>query len=352
VNSQPYDPDAQNEAAAPGSAGQAPSPASEQPQSQPPQPPQYQAPQPPMGQPPQYEQPQYQQPANPYEAAPQQPMGEGHYQQPMGQPPMGQQQYQQAPQEAQQAPAKGGWRSKLKAAAETAVAQGKQAADKAKTAAAEQGAKRTAAWAEDPNTLWVGESKDMATKGLGVSKARYRITKDRIQIESGMLGTKSESVPLWSVKDMDVRQAVWQRGNDVGDVVLTLEDPAYAASQADMFSMSGASDPGAATGQVVLDNIEHPHSVIDLLTPLVSEARHKKTIERQSTYMHVNPGMAAMGMAPQAPPAQPAPAAEPPAPAGPSLAAQLRELAELRDAGVLTPEEFDAQKTRLLNSQS
>ena len=134
-------------------------------------------------------------------------------------------------------------------------------------------------------------------------------------------------------------------GATPGDVVLTLEDPAYSSAQADMLSMSAMSEPGmSASGQTILDNIEHPHSVVDLLMPLVSEARHKKAVERQSTYMHVNPGMAAMGMAPAAtPPAAPA--------AGTGLAAQLRELAELRDAGVLTQEEFDAQKARLLNSQ-
>jgi hypothetical protein len=32
-----------------------------------------------------------------------------------------------------------------------------------------------------------------------------------------------------------------------------------------------------------------------------------------------------------------------------NLAAELRELAQLRDQGILTPEEFDAQKARLLN---
>jgi hypothetical protein len=45
----------------------------------------------------------------------------------------------------------------------------------------------------------------------------------------------------------------------------------------------------------------------------------------------------------------PGPAAPPP-PAGPQpdLADQLRKLADLRDAGVLTEKEFAAQKTRLL----
>ena len=244
-------------------------------------------------------------------------------------------------------PGKGGWKDRLKQAADTAVSSGKQVAGQAKAAMAEQAGKRTAAWAEDPNTLWFGESKDMSASATGVAKARYRITKDRIQIESGMLGTRSESVPLWSVKDMDVRQAMWQRGKDVGDVVLTLEDPAYAAESAGMFSATGISEGGTTSGQVVLDNIEHPHSVVDLLMPLVSEARHKKTVERQSQYLHVNPGLAGVAMGAAAAPAAPAAAAAAAAPPV-DVADQLRKLAALRDEGILTPEEFEAQKTRLL----
>jgi hypothetical protein len=59
---------------------------------------------------------------------------------------------------------------------------------------------------------------------------------------------------------------------------------------------------------------------------------------------------AAMGVpaAPQAPP----PPAAPAAPAGPpvDLADQLRKLATLRDEGILSEEEFAAQKAKLLGS--
>jgi putative oligomerization/nucleic acid binding protein len=55
--------------------------------------------------------------------------------------------------------------------------------------------------------------------------------------------------------------------------------------------------------------------------------------------------------------AQPPPqqyAAPPPPPAPPAgggdMIAQLRELAELKDQGILTQEEFDAQKRRILGS--
>lgn len=271
-------------------------------------------------------------------------------QQPYGQPPAhaqqqgygqpqgyAQQPYAQQPYAQQPAPAgKPSWKDRLKQVAD----QGKAVAEQGKAKLAEQSAKRTEQWANDPSTLWFGESKGGATGAAGVAKARYRITKDRIWIESGLLGTRTESVPLWAVRDMDVRQALWQRGKDVGDLVLGLDDPAYGVSQ-DTFNLTGVLESGTTSGQVVLDNIENPHQVYDLLAPLVSEARHKKTMERQSQYVHhVNPGMA-YG-APQ-PPA-PAPQAE----AKPDLVEQLRKLGELRDAGILTEEEFAAQKAKLL----
>jgi len=54
--------------------------------------------------------------------------------------------------------------------------------------------------------------------------------------------------------------------------------------------------------------------------------------------------------APAAAPPPPAPEAAPAAPSGMTeeLAAQLKRLAELRDQGILTDEEFAAQKAKLL----
>jgi hypothetical protein len=233
------------------------------------------------------------------------------------------------------AAAKPSWKDRLKQVAD----QGKAVAEQGRAKLAEQSAKRAEQWANDPSTLWWSESKGGATGAAGVAKARYRITKDRVWIESGLLGTRTESVPLWSVRDMDIRQAVWQRGKDVGDLVLGLDDPAYGVHQ-DTFTLSAMPEPGTTTsGQVVLDNIEHPQSVYDLLAPLVSEARQKKMVERQTQYVHnVTPGMApGMAYAPQ-----------PAAPAAPDPIEQLRRLGELRDAGVLTDEEFAAQKAKLL----
>ncbi|MCU0265120.1 MAG: PH domain-containing protein [Actinomycetia bacterium] len=243
------------------------------------------------------------------------------------------------------AAAGGSWKDKLKAAAAQATAQGKAMADQAKTAVADQQARRTQQWADDPNTLWHGESKTMGS-GVTGAMARYRITRDRLWIESGLLGTTSEQVPLWAVRDVDVRQSVMNQSKDLGDLVLHLEDAAYSVDPAGSFSLSGLGG-SARSGSVTLDNIEHPYQVYELLQPLISEARAKKLVERQTQYMHVNPGMTAMGVPMGAP--QPAAPAAPAAPAV-DVADQLRKLAALRDEGLLTDEEFAAQKAKLLGS--
>lgn len=236
---------------------------------------------------------------------------------------------------------RGGWKDKLKNAAQAAATQGKQVADQAKTAIGEQQQKRLDQLKNDPDTLWFGQSIDVTSKATGMSKATYRLTKSSLFIDTGLLGTRSDQVPLWAVKDIDVRQNVLQRGKDIGDVVLWLEDPALSVAQGSAFDLTGAMshEAGRTSGEVVIDNIEGPHRLRDLLLPLVSEARQKKTIERQSQYHHmVNPGVAAatgaMGQA--APEAQQ------------DVAEQLRKLAALRDDGILSDEEFAAQKARLL----
>jgi len=257
-----------------------------------------------------------------------------------------------APTAAEPAPGggKGSWKDKLKSAATQAAAQGKQLAESAKEKMAEQQAKRIEQYKDDPNTLWFGESQSAAGKATGMSKAFYRITKDKIWIDTGMLGTRSENVPMWAIKDIDVRQNVLQRGKDIGDVALHLEDPMYAVDQSGAYGLSGQVEPGGSgshtSGEVLLDNIEGPYQVRDLLMPLVSEARQKKMVERQSQFINVNPGGAiATGMAMGAAQAPAAPAAGPPVDA----ADQLRKLAQLRDEGILSEEEFAAQKTKLLN---
>lgn len=233
---------------------------------------------------------------------------------------------------------------KMKAAATQAADQGKAFVDQAKGQASEQAASRRTQYENDPNTLWMGEGGSTAARKTGMGTTFYRLTKDRLWIESGMFGSKSENVPLWAVKDVDVRQSMFQSGGEIGDVVLILEDASLSNNNAGMFNtgnFTGSQVPGAGSGQVVIDNIEGPHKLRDLLMPLISDARQAKVMERNSQYIHYA----------TPPPAAPAPAAAPEAPAAapqPDVTDQLRKLAALRDDGILTDEEFAAQKAKLL----
>lgn len=221
----------------------------------------------------------------------------------------------------------GGWRDKLKQVAE----QGKELAEKGKQALAEQQAKQAEAAANDPNTLWVGEKKTAGASAVGVSTTRYRITRDKIYVESGLLSSVSEQVPMWAVLDVDVRQNVLQRSKNIGDVAVMIDTTAY---------------PGQSGTELLLDNIEDPFSVRDLLNQHVAEARAKKQMLTQTQYLqHSGPAFGAPavgGMPPAAPGAAPAPSSPV------DVADQLRKLASLRDEGILSEEEFAVQKQKLL----
>jgi Short C-terminal domain len=73
------------------------------------------------------------------------------------------------------------------------------------------------------------------------------------------------------------------------------------------------------------------------------QAYHQPTYAEQPQYQQAAPP----------PPAPPAPAPSAPAPSGQAdMLAQLKQLGELKDAGVLTEEEFATQKARILAGTS
>lgn len=115
----------------------------------------------------------------------------------------------------------------------------------------------------------------------------------------------------------------------------------------------------------VFDSIPDPVRVRDLINQTVHQVRaaaHQRQVaEQQNLNVHryeatgpVPAAPPAAGM-PSAPPPQYTPAGTPPAAAGQQaytadqVMEMLKKLGELRDAGVVTPEEFEAKKKDLLD---
>jgi len=99
-------------------------------------------------------------------------------------------------------------------------------------------------------TLWEGESKNVKNVASGgrVVQARYRVTSRALYWSRGVLTTNSEQIPLWAVRDIDVKQNLLQKRRGVGDVRVWCQHDDY-------------------TGRawVRLESVEKPHEVRDLL---------------------------------------------------------------------------------------
>lgn len=186
--------------------------------------------------------------------------------------------------------------------------------------------------------LWEGQSETLSAKASGgrLTKARYRVTEDAIHFEAGILSTRAEVIPLWTVLDVDLHQSMTQKARGVGDVRVRLEQDA------------------AKFGQVVInmESIRDPREVRDLITRHANDLRqqfahreHQLEVEKLTASSgSVNVGMPMHTIAP----ATPVPAPNRESDDRQALIDHLRQLGELRDLGVLTEEEFQAQKASLL----
>lgn len=165
----------------------------------------------------------------------------------------------------------------------------------------------------DPDTLWQGKSRPL--KGFG--GGRYRLTRSHLMFERGLISTDAQQVPLRDVNDIDVRQSMTQKARGVGDVLIHVRRPG-----------------GVET--VRMTDVSDPRGMQNAVNRVVAEARAAlQRSQNTMTYQH--------SMAPTyAPPAAPVAASTP------DPMEQLRKLGELRDAGILTPEEFETKKAAIL----
>jgi hypothetical protein len=189
----------------------------------------------------------------------------------------------------------------------------------------------------DEATLWEVKSQNAtAVATSGRIALTYRLTTHFLYFETGgVTGTKQEQVPLINVHDVDVSQSLIQKGRKVGNVLVHI-----------------TRDNGTRE-TAVLDSIPEPHAARDSINRAVHQMRsvvhQQRTAEQQRLNTHrfdMAPGTTAPAMA--GIPTPPSPAAAPAGEDAQAVMGLLRQLGELRDAGVLTAEDFEAKKAELL----
>jgi len=77
---------------------------------------------------------------------------------------------------------------------------------------------------DNETTVWEGSSRNMTSAASGgrLSSCRYRLTNKALYFDEGLLSTNSQQVPLWAVRDVDVRQGMVQKARGVGTLLVRL----------------------------------------------------------------------------------------------------------------------------------
>ncbi|MGU3435123.1 SHOCT domain-containing protein [Actinomycetes bacterium M1A6_2h] len=164
---------------------------------------------------------------------------------------------------------------------------------------------------DDPETLWYAKGQPVT----GIGGGFYRLTKTVLFFEKGTLTTNAQQVPTNQLYDIDMRQTLVQKSRGVGDVVVHIRR-----------------DPGVE--EVTLRDIPKAREAVAIINRVAHEARLDFT--RLSNTRHYSSGDT---VTPE----------ESAATTKVDPIEQLTQLGKLRDAGVLTNDEFDRKKAEILS---
>jgi uncharacterized membrane protein YdbT with pleckstrin-like domain len=157
--------------------------------------------------------------------------------------------------------------------------------------------------------VWAGW---LVLKYLNWNFTHFVVTSNRVISRTGVLAKRGEEIPLERITNINFRQGIWERVIGAGDLDI---------------------ESAGRDGSSHFEDIWHPDAVQQEIY------REIEANARKQASWHIGPGAPAASTAP--------PAANTAPPAG-DIPAQLQQLAELRDKGVITPAEFEAKKTQLL----
>ena len=175
------------------------------------------------------------------------------------------------------------------------------------------------------NVLWEGAPNDLPALATGgrVQTSGYKLTEDALHFADGVLSTRQETVPLWAVRDADLTQTLTQRARGLWNVTLKLDRSAEVYGQSEIVLRA------IPDGPRVRDMVLHQ---ANLVRQYWNKRRHEMELEQRHA------GAATVH------------AAVPGAAVGSSngLMEQLTRLGDMKQAGLLTDQEFAAAKAKLL----
>ena len=105
--------------------------------------------------------------------------------------------------------------------------------------------------------LWQG-SPDPVLSPVGARTVKYRITTQRLIVDHGLVGKSQEQIPLFRVKDVQVKKSLVARTRSVGTIIVTSTDP--------------------MTPAIKLEHVPNAAEVADMLGRLVLDARRSTSV--------------------------------------------------------------------------
>jgi uncharacterized membrane protein YdbT with pleckstrin-like domain len=150
----------------------------------------------------------------------------------------------------------------------------------------------------------------LALKYFDWNFTHFVVTDDRVIFRTGVLAKRGVEIPMERISNINFHQGIWERLIGAGDLEI---------------------ESAGKDGQSHFNDIWHPDAVQqELYVQMEAHARKRASWNYSGAA------------------APPPPAAATSSQSAPSVPDQLRELADLRDRGIITAAEFESKKAQLL----
>jgi hypothetical protein len=195
-------------------------------------------------------------------------------------------------------------------------------------------------------TLWSAVGKGVG----GLTTGRYYLDIHYLHLAKGTLRTDAQQVPIADVVDVDVRQSMTQKARGLYTLTVHVQN----GSSRESVTMDDIRN-GAEAQRVINATARDSRLALEHRSIQIDGLRHQatNTVRKEISYEHVTPAASIPAQAVAAPVAQVAAEITVDAievgPGPEDLFAQITKLASLRDAGILTDDEFTSKKADILS---